>query len=222
MEPELRRTLSFGGVILTLSVIACLGLGLWIVRAQRDQALIAKHAVEFAHDSLAELRRKDGAIIAGRLAAQVKEIVGLRDSLKRVGQARATTTIVVSAPPASARDTTPAVTVADTITTEDAFDVGAGVVAATVTVVDTVADWAWTFQPTAIPLTVEIGCRGRLDPDVLVRVPDWVELDSVGTTVTTDVCGPAVKLPGNIFKQYTPWVAGGAVLGIFLTLLVTH
>jgi len=207
-----------------LAVLALLALGWWVqsLRAARDRAIIERNNAAAALDSLKVIRQTDSATYYQRLAFQSDTLDGLRKEIGKERGKTATLTALLLVPRkvdtvkvkvVAPRDSTGELVLGDSVQGPP-VDVAATVALDSAL---TRATWHWQVRPWAIPLTVDVGCLGHLKPDVIVKAPPWVTLDSVGTTTRVGVCGEPAK--GLGWKL--PAIGGGvAALTFILGLLL--
>lgn len=194
--------LKFVGVLCAIGLVAAVVLYVQRLRYDRDQALISKHNVEAAADSIKIVWADDSVRIAQRLAFLNDTVSDLRKKLAHGGTSAATTVIVVRPDSVATVHTT--VVEGDAIKELADSLVGPPAdVRARVRVFGATADWSWRLVPTPFTITVDVGCRGRLDPDVLVQTPTWVKLDSLRTVVRQNVCGAPAPRPRTALKLAT-------------------
>lgn len=67
--------------------------------------------------------------------------------------------------------------------------------------------WGLRLQPDPIPLTVTVGCRKGLPPEILITSPEWVQVYPKGV-LDPAICHPKPQ------KARWPWFLGGVGLGI--------
>lgn len=199
-----------------LAAVVALGLYVRSVRRERDAALASSANAVAALDSARVVGVWNDLELTQRLAFQEEAVAGLRDSLARArGRTRALTallaaprrvdTVQVGRP--AAVDSAGAIVATDSV-------VGPPVdVRATARITGPRADWSWSVRPRPIPLVVDVGCRGRLKPDVVVGAPTWVTIDSVGTRVGVDVCGGEISRRHGAAWWVIRIVGLGAVFG---------
>src|SRR5262249_30078320 len=143
----------------------------------------------------------DSVTMVGKLATFRSQIFDLRNKLKHAGETKTQTNAVLrpKGQTEQHRQTIDSVAPSGIYTFEDSLKGPPADVKAAVNVVigpkQVTADWGWQTKPWPIPIAVNIGCRGRLNPDVLVETPKWIEVDSVQTKVADNVCGEPVKKP---------------------------
>jgi len=191
-------TLNVKNILLAVAALAVVAAAyVQKLRADRDAALVAAHNAEAARDSAKVVWRGDSARAWQRLALLEDSNSALRKKLK-AGRSAATTVVVVRP------DTVFVEHPADTSSLADSVKGPPADVSVRLSL-SSPPTWSWSIRPSPIPLTVDVGCRGRLDPDVLVTAPDWVRLDSVATRVRTDVCGSVVRRP-SVVKTALTWV----------------
>lgn len=191
-------------LFLILCLVAGLAVGATIgyvhhLRAKVIELTIAKNNALADADKL----KLVAANVYERLARQNDHLVSLRDSLKKAGTAKTVTTVTVTPKPKTETHvTTTAPPPSDSTLLLSDSVVGPPVDIRATVALQAHADssltqrWQWWVNPAPIPLTIDVGCRERYKPDVLVKAPPWVRLDSVETTTKIDVCGKEPKHHG--------------------------
>lgn len=189
----------------------------------RDQALIAAHDAKAESDTLKVVFASQTSVVVEQLAKYRDSFADVRKQLKDAGTAKTITHVVFQAPPTTAQhhETAPPGPLAGIHTFEDSLHTPLVDVKAAVNVVlgpdSSSADWGWQMRPHPIPVTIDVGCKGRLNPDVLVETPAWIKVDSVRTKVADDVCGAPVSIGSGLSTGAKVGVAGGLILlGWFL------
>jgi len=211
-------------LLIVAAVLALLALGWWVqsLRAARDKAIIERNNAAAALGSLKVIRQTDSATYYQRLAFQSDTLAGLRKELGKERGKTATLTALLARPrpvdTVTVREAAPPDSAGQRVLADSI--IGPPVDAKATVALDsalTRATWHWQVRPWAIPLTVDVGCLGHLKPDVIVKAPPWVTLDSVGTTTRVGVCGEPAK--GLGWKL--PAIGGGvAALTFILGLLL--
>lgn len=201
-------------VPIVLGIVTFLLIGWYVqhLRAERDDALIAAHDAIAARDTLVLLRQTDSTRIVGQLATYHGAVVSPRDQLSNnaAGTSKTVTTLTVAARQTHTEHTTPPVLAGgDAVYTDSVIGPPADA-RVTVTVTDSVR-WDWTIQPTPIPLTIDVGCRARLKPDVIIEAPDWTRISGVKTNLDERLCdhANAVGPPKWFSLRVRPYVVVG-------------
>lgn len=185
----------------------------WLAGQARDRAEARAADLAAAADTLKVVRAREDAVTYGRLARLDHDLRSLRDSLKRAGKPRAVTVVEVRPKTVSAAvsDTMPRplpTAWPDTATFEKTLVGPPADVSARVQVSRDPAAWqtAWRIQvrPSPLLLRVDVGCRKKLTPDVLVTAPAWATVDSLETHTDENLCRPpshlSVRGPGGLAR----------------------
>lgn len=68
--------------------------------------------------------------------------------------------------------------------------------------------WGLRLQPDAVPLTVVVGCRDGLPPELIVTSPTWATVAPTLGQLDARVCHPVRQ------KARWPWLVGGFITGM--------
>ena len=169
-------------IVLGVLLVVAAGLAMKTCRldsALKDQIIATNNAIA-VKDSLRLVWKRKGESLEAIFALQQKEIDGLRSALKKAGTTQVLTGISVTPKRVDTTHTTRGYT--DSI-------VGPPVdIKVNVAIRPDSATWQWNIRPRPIPLTVDVGCKDRYKPDVLIKAPTWAHLDTVKTVTTTRLC----------------------------------
>lgn len=168
---------------------------------QRDAMLIEKNNALAAKDSLTVKYHNDSIVVVGILGTTRTDLAKLREDYKLLGKSKTITTVVVKGKPVHEEHDTVAVnagpesfTLSDSVIGPPA-DVKAQVALIMQPDSSMFAHWVWDVRPSPIGLTINVGCLAKFKPNVLVGASPWVQVDSVATEVSRDVCGEGEKTP---------------------------
>jgi hypothetical protein len=214
--------LKLGLLGLALLLVTLGGRAVLKVMRQRDDALIEAHNLRAAADSLT-LVHQDELTKTWRQLAFIQDTLGsVRRRLKNAGKPatvvdaklKPDTVFVEKIEVAAATDTQYSTTVTGPPVD---LDVTVALARPQEERQPVLATWRLGIRPWPIPVTVDVGCRGVNEPDVLVSGPPWVTWTDVTARTARGLCARDLTRPSRHGLGYylvrVAALAGAAVLG---------